>query len=153
MRPAATAVLVFAGLCFLNSTAWSDELATTTPAVAEAAASPQTVRIPDLSGEWCGNWQSCTSGHKGPMRATFCRTCDGNYQVTFVGRFCMLIPFRYTTNLTVTGYTDGVVYMSGSQNLGPIFGTFSYNACANDCQFASGYSSRKDQGQFVLSRQ
>lgn len=86
------------------------------------------------------------------MRASFCRLCDGNYEVTFTGRFCKLIPFRYKTTLTVTGHSDGVVYLSGNQNLGPLFGTFSYNAWANDCQFVSGYCSKKDQGQFVLSR-
>lgn len=120
---------------------------------APAAAPAQNIRIPDLTGEWCGSWQSCVNGHKGPMRASFCRLCNGNYQVTFTGRFCKLIPFRYTTTLNVTGYTDGVVYLSGSQNLGPIFGTFTYNAWANDRQFASGYSAgSKDQGQFNLSR-
>lgn len=86
------------------------------------------------------------------MRATFCRRCDGHYDVTFAGRFCLLIPFRYTTTLHVTGHKDGVVYLQGSQHLGPIFGTFSYNAWSNGCQFASGYCSKKDQGQFVLSR-
>ncbi len=126
----------------------------TTPAAAPAGTAPATqpVRVPDLNGDWCGSWQSCTNGHKGPMRASFCRLCDGNYEVTFSGRFCKLIPFRYKTTLTVTGHSDGVVYLSGSQNLGPLFGTFSYNAWANDCQFVSGYCSKKDQGQFVLSR-
>jgi hypothetical protein len=77
---------------------------------------------------------------------------DGNYQVTFVGKFCLLIPFRYTTTMTVTGQKDGVVYLAGSQNLGPLFGTFTYSAWANDCQFVSSYCSRKDQGQFTLTR-
>jgi hypothetical protein len=87
------------------------------------------------------------------MRASFCRPCNGNYQVTFTGRFCKLIPFRYTTTLNVTGYADGVVYLSGSHKLGPILGTFSYNAWANDRQFSSGYNAgSKDQGTFTLSR-
>lgn len=87
------------------------------------------------------------------MRARFCRLCNGNYEVTFCGRFCKLIPFRYKTTLNVTGYTDGVVYMSGSHNLGPVFGTFTYNAWANDCQFVSSYTAgSKDQGQFSLSK-
>ena len=111
------------------------------------------VRVVDLSGNWCGSWQSCVNGHKGPMRASFCRLCDGNYKVTFVGRFCKVIPFRYTTTLNVTGYADGVgVYLSGSQSLGLILGTFTYNAWANDRQFVSGYSANKDQGQFVMSK-
>jgi hypothetical protein len=86
------------------------------------------------------------------MRANFCRLCDGNYQVTFVGRFLKLIPFRYTTTLTVTAQQDGKVLLAGSHTLGPIMGTFSYNAWATDRQFVSGYSSSKDQGQFSLAR-
>lgn len=121
------------------------------PPATTAAATP--IRVPDLSGDWCGSWVSCVNGHKGPMRARFCRLCNGNYEVTFTGRFCKLIPFRYKTTLNVTGYSDGVVYMSGSQYLGPIFGTFTYNAWANDCQFVSGYNAgSKDQGQFTLSK-
>lgn len=123
------------------------------PAAAPVATAASTIRIPDLTGDWCGSWQSCVNGHKGPMRASFCRLCDGNYQVTFTGRFCKLIPFRYKTTLNVTGCSDGVIYLSGSHNLGPILGTFTYNAWANDRQFASGYNAgSKDQGQFNLSR-
>ena len=87
------------------------------------------------------------------MRASFCRLTDGNYQVTFVGRFAKLIPFRYTTTLTVTGHKDGVVYLSGSHYLGPLMGCYTYNAWSNGCQFVSGYSSSKDQGQFSLAKQ
>ncbi len=122
-----------------------------TPSATSATPAPA-IRILDLSGCWNGSWSSCVNGHNGPMRASFTRLCNGNYEVTFAGRFCKLIPFRYKTTLNVTGYSDGVVYLSGSQNLGPIFGTFTYNAWANDRQFVSGYSASKDQGQFVLSR-
>lgn len=117
-----------------------------------APATPE-VRVPDLSGCWSGNWCSNTNGHNGPMRANFCRLTDGNYQVTFVGRFALLVPFRYTTTLTVTGQKDGVVYLAGSHNLGPIMGCFTYSAWANDCQFVSSYCSNKDQGTFTLTKQ
>lgn len=163
-RSLITFILSFCTLVCINASAQEKPV---TPVLPDAAAAPipvdaapaattapaTAVRIPDLSGDWCGSWVSCVNGHKGPMRASFCRQCDGNYKVTFTGRFCKLIPFRYSTVLNVTGYTDGVVYMSGSQYLGPIFGTFSYNAWANDRQFASGYNAgSKDQGQFTLSR-
>lgn len=135
------------------ATASAVSTATEAAIVATPAANcPNSIRVPDLSGEWCGSWNSCTNGHSGPMRATFCRLCNGDYQVTFCGRFCKVIPFRYSTVLKTTGYSDGVVYLSGSQSLGPIFGTFSYNAWANDRTFASGYAASKDQGEFHLSR-
>lgn len=152
MRHVVSACLLCVGLFGLNTAARADDAPATAAPAAQPAPAVQPVRVPDLSGDWCGSWVSCTNGHKGPMKASFCRLCDGNYEVTFAGRFCKLIPFRYKTTLTVTGHSDGVVYLQGSQNLGPLFGTFSYNAWANDCQFASGYGSKKDQGQFSLSR-
>lgn len=115
------------------------------------AASP--ANVPDLSGPWCGSWQSCTNGHNGPMNAQFCKRCDGHYDVTFKGRFFKLIPFHYSTTLNVTGYgPDGKVYLSGSHFLGPLMGTFCYNAWADNCHFVASYSARRDNGQFVMSR-
>jgi hypothetical protein len=69
-----------------------------------------------------------------------------------VTRFCKVIPFRYSTTLQVTGYSDGIVYFAGSHNLGPLLGTFANNAWANDRQFVSAYTANRDQGQFSLSR-
>jgi hypothetical protein len=110
------------------------------------------VNVPDLTGSWSGRWLSCGNGHNGPMNAEFCRRCDGHYDVKFNGRFFKLVPFRYKATLTVTGYADGKVYLSGSHNIGPLLGTFSYNAWSDGCQFVAGYCSRKDNGQFLMSR-
>lgn len=115
------------------------------------AASP--ANVPDLTGCWTGTWTSCVNGHTGPMNARFCRRCDGHYDVTFNGRFWKLIPFHYKATLMVTGYgEDGKVLLSGSHYLGPVLGTFSYNAWADHCQFVAGYCARRDNGQFVMSR-
>lgn len=108
--------------------------------------------IPNLSGPWHGYWISCVNRHTGPMNANFCLRCDGHYDVTFNGRFWKLIPFHYKTTLTVTGYENGKVYLSGSHFLGPVLGSFSYNAWSDGCQFVSSYCARKDNGQFVMSR-
>ncbi len=86
------------------------------------------------------------------MNATFCRINDTQYQVHFRGRFFKLIPFRYTAVLTVTSVEPGRVTLGGSHRLGPVLGTFSYNAWATDGQFVAGYASEKDHGQFVMSR-
>lgn len=146
------ACLLLTGLFALDSTVRAQDPAAPTPVAAEAAPAPKPIRIPDLTGNWCGDWSSCTNGHKGPMRASFCKRCDGNYDVTFVGRFALLIPFKYTTTLTVTGYGDGVVYLTGCHHLGPLFGTFTFNGWANDREFVANYCSKKDQGQFHLFR-
>jgi hypothetical protein len=110
------------------------------------------IPAPDLSGSWCGTWSSTCTGHHGPLKATFCKLDACRYEVHFRGRFCKLIPFCYTTTLRVTGTQNGWVFLQGSHKLGPIMGTFSYNARASDCQFAAGYRAKDDVGQFIMTR-
>lgn len=119
---------------------------------APAAVAPAPVHVPNLCGEWCGSWLSYCTGHKGPIRATFCRLDNCRYEVRFRGRFCKLIPFCYSATLRVTGYKDGRVYLAGSKPL-PLFGTFTFSAWATDRQFVAGYSAEDDRGQFVMTRQ
>jgi hypothetical protein len=127
-----------------------------TPACSQEAAPPagsgEAAAVPNLTGFWSGSWSSCTNGHNGPMSARFCPIDASHYQVHFTGRFFRLIPFNYTAVLTVTGTENGRVLLSGSHHLGPLLGTFSYNAWATDTQFVAGYCSHKDQGQFVMNR-
>lgn len=107
----------------------------------------------DLSGCWTGSWQSCTTGHKGPLRAEFTRCGADAYRVTFSGRFFKVIPFTYTVRLDVVSEdADGVV-LAGSSYLGRMFGSFSYRATADECRFTANYSSKKDSGVFRLTRQ
>lgn len=117
-----------------------------------AGALPQSAQAVDLSGCWSGSWQSCTTGHKGPLRATFTRCSDKQYSVDFSGRFFKLLPFRYSVVLDVVQETDDQVTLSGSSYLGRMFGTFTYSASATSTDFQADYSSCKDQGRFLLSR-
>lgn len=111
-----------------------------------------TVEAPDLCGEWSGEWCSRSTGHRGPMKATFCRVNCNQYEVTFRGRFCTLIPFRYTAILTATMSDDGQVVLAGSKHLGFLFGTFRFQGSASDCRINANYCSKDDRGQFRLSR-
>ncbi len=106
----------------------------------------------DLSGNWSGFWESCTNSHRGPLHARFCRLDDTHYRVVFRGRFFGVVPFRYTATLTVVGQQGDRVLLSGSSYLGPLVGTFSYNAQATACDFVANYCSRDDHGRFVLRR-
>lgn len=109
--------------------------------------------VPDLTGKWSGQWFSCKNSHHGPLHATFCKVNDNCYKVTFHGRFFAVIPFRYSTTMTVTGYTaNGQVMLSSSQRLGPLLGTFCMNATASNCHFEAKFESRNDHGKFVLNR-
>ncbi len=107
---------------------------------------------PDLTGRWSGHWQSHTSGHRGPLRGSFRKIDDSHYRVVFTGRFFRIIPFRYAETLAVTGYEGDRVHLAGSSRLGPVFGTFEYNAVASRCQFVADFRSKRDRGVFVLSR-
>ena len=106
---------------------------------------------PDLSGAWSGHWESQTSGHRGPLSATFHRANDTQYSVVFRGRFLKIIPFRYKTDLDITGYQDDTVLLAGSRKL-LFFGTFSYSAEATGTDFTANYEARNDRGVFVMKR-
>jgi hypothetical protein len=41
---------------------------------------------PVLCGMWSGYWQSCTTGHRGPLHASFTPTDGSHYRVVFTGR-------------------------------------------------------------------
>jgi hypothetical protein len=120
-------------------------------AVALFLALPAACRAVDLSGCWSGSWESCATGHKGPLWAEFV-ACGGNqYEVHFRGRFFKVMPFQYSVTMAAEE-RDGVVYLSGSKYLGRMVGTFSFSAAATDTCFNANYSSCKDSGQFKLSR-
>lgn len=118
---------------------------------AAAASAPSALAV-DLTGHWTGQWISCTSGHQGPLQADFCRIDDGRYRVTFRGRFCAIIPFRYEVTLRVVSDDGENVTLAGSSYLGRIYGTFTYRATATATSFVSRYDSCRDDGKFVLRR-
>lgn len=106
----------------------------------------------DLSGSWSGSWQSCSTGHKGPLNACFTPCGDGAYRVEFTGRFFKVFPFRYSVVLRIVEDSGDSVTLAGSSFLGRLFGTFTYRATADGCRFDASYASRKDSGSFRMSR-
>lgn len=108
--------------------------------------------VPNLEGRWSGYWESDETGHTGPLRARVEKIDSFHYRVVFCGRFWKVVPFRYGSELAVTGKGHGVVCLGGSERLGPIMGDFSYNARATNNQIVLCYKSRKDHGRFVMCR-
>jgi hypothetical protein len=106
----------------------------------------------DLSGSWSGSWESCTSGHAGPLRAEFIRCSPAQYRVDFAGRFFKILPFRYSVTLDVVEDHKNHVVLAGSSFLGRLFGTFTYRATADGYHFRADYCSKKDAGEFRLTR-
>lgn len=127
-------------------------VATLTPLAADDTPAVVVASAPDLSGDWTGHWESGKNGHRGPLRATFTRVGPNCYQVRFAGRFAKVIPFRYSTPLTVVGSGDGVALLSASKSLGPLLGTFSMNATATATTFDADFTAKNDHGKFVLTR-
>ena len=109
-------------------------------------------RAVDLSGSWTGSWESTSTGHAGPLRATF-RSCgEDRWAVDFSGRFFKLLPFRYSVTLRVVEDAGDRVTLAGTSWLGRLFGTFCYRADATACRFEAHYTSKKDTGIFRLER-
>lgn len=106
-----------------------------------------------LAGCWSGSWVSCKNGHNGKLRATFCRINDRQVQALFTGSFARILPFRYKAVLDIVHEEEGMIQVRGSQRLGPIMGTFSYEATITADQFKATYSSRRDCGQWNMTRQ
>jgi hypothetical protein len=128
-----------------------ERTAIVTPAAAESAVNP-VVEPVDLAGHWSGAWYSYSSSHKGPLFAQFCRMSNGDYQVHFRGRFAAILPFRYSVVLRVVDVEPGLVRLRGQANLGRLFGTFTYEATATNCEFQADYDSCQDRGKFWLRK-
>jgi hypothetical protein len=111
-----------------------------------------TAQATDLTGNWSGHWDDTKSGHCGPLSATFCPCDADHYRVTFTGKFFKVIPFKYTVTLAVTGRDGDKVFLTGEQNLGPLFGSFSYTAEATATDFTAHFCARRYQGDFILKR-
>lgn len=109
-------------------------------------------RATDLSGHWEGNWRSCKTGHKGVLRADFCKLSATSYQVNFRGRFFKVFPFKYSVVLNVISDDGQTVRLQGSSYLGRMFGTFYYNATVTNGCFNASYTSCKDNGWFRMTK-
>lgn len=117
-----------------------------------AATGSHAAMATDLSGCWRGSWTSCSTGHHGPLEASFARCDETHYAVEFRGRFFRFIPFRYSVTLEVVEDRGDEVVLAGSSFLGRLFGTFTYRAEADGCAFHATYHSKKDSGTFDLRR-
>lgn len=132
---------------------WSPRRASIAVLVVAAALVAAPARAVDLAGDWSGTWSSTSTGHAGPLHASFSPCGPDRYRVEFRGRFCRILPFRYTVMLTVVEDRGDSVVLAGDSFLGRLFGTFTYRATADACRFDACYSSRKDRGAFHLIRQ
>ena len=104
-----------------------------------------------ISGRWSGQWESCTTGHRGRLNARFCRVDACHVQATFTGTFFKVLPFRYKTRLRIVHEEPGRLVLSGSRRL-PLMGEFRYRAVVTPGCFDATYQSRRDSGRWTLRR-
>lgn len=123
-----------------------------TQPISTPAANQSKPNLDLLAGQWSGHWLSCKNGHHGKLRATFCRLNDCQVQAVFVGSFAKILPFRYKAVLEIIHEEEGLIQLRGSQKLGPIMGTFTYEATISADQFNASYRSRRDCGKWNMSR-
>lgn len=146
-----SSIVCLAGLMLSASVLAQDKPPAPTPSPAPSPA-PAVKAPTDLSGHWSGTWCSHSNGHDGPICGDFRKIDENNYCVHFSGKFWGLFPFEYDVMLTVVERKEDSVTMSGSKNLGLLFGTFSYNATVTETTFNASYCSRKDHGVFHMTR-
>lgn len=97
-------------------------------AVLLLAASP--ARGQELSGCWDGHWDNWHDMFKGRMKARITQCDATHYQGEFWGIALLVVPYHYTTTLTVTHVEDGKTYFTGQDFL-RVWG--GYSICGYIC--------------------
>jgi hypothetical protein len=103
-------------------------------------------------GVWKGRWQSQSTGHSGPMRATIRATGPGQYEARWVGRFADVIPFVYRSRLTEVVSPDGQVTLHSRKQLGPLMGSYEMTSRFIGSSMDSQFQTRQDQGTVRMQR-
>ncbi|MGV2336539.1 MAG UNVERIFIED_CONTAM: hypothetical protein LVR18_21340 [Planctomycetaceae bacterium] len=84
-------VCVLATFVSINSTMAAAQQTSPNPVPDDGtitAAKSDSLAPVNLAGRWRGNWHSDSTGHKGPMQASFQCAGAGQWKVVFRGRFC-----------------------------------------------------------------
>lgn len=100
-------------------------------------------------GRWKGSWSSGSTGHKGALRANIRPSDHGTYQAVFAGRFAVIIPFIYRTELVPIAGAPGQYYSSKKL---PLVGTYKMQATISSSSFYATFTGGKDQGIFRMRR-
>lgn len=123
-------------------------LISTAPMVADAS---QPSRGSGRPAVYKGTWRSNSTGHRGPMRMRLTQRGDGTYQARFMGRFALVIPFTYKTDMSAVSSNSGQTTLVANKRL-PIFGNFQTTARVTACGVNADYCAEKDRGRFTMTR-
>ena len=103
-------------------------------------------------GVWKGEWRSVSTGHRGPMRANVKQKSDGSFQARFVGRFALVIPFAYRSDLHPSWDQDGNPILTANKPLGPILGSYQMQAQVVENRFQGNFQAAGDNGSIQMQR-
>lgn len=106
----------------------------------------------DPVGKWRGEWQSQSTGHRGPMRANVWKANDGTYQARFSGRFALVIPFTYKVTMHPSYDPHGNVHLHVAKPLGPLMGSYTMDAVSSGNDLNGSFRAAKDVGSVRMRR-
>lgn len=106
----------------------------------------------DIEGKWQGHWRSDKDDHTGNLRCVVTRGEGDRYCAHFVATYWKIFAFAYVAELR--GTPDGnAIHLSGAQDLGALAGgIYKYDGSATNSDFNCTYSSKYDEGKFIMSR-
>ncbi len=109
------------------------------------------VRAEDPSGRWKGRWISNSNGHTGTIRARITPASTGGYNALYAGRFALVVPFIYRSQLTAVETSCGTVYVA-EKKLGPLLGSYRTQAVIQGGSFNANWSTNGDTGSIIMQR-
>lgn len=106
----------------------------------------------NLAGLWEGNWESCTTGHHGRLRAIITRCGPNEYRARYHATFFAVIPYAYETRHSAWETPEGTQFQ-GQTDLGWLAGgNYSYTGAATGDRYEAYYSADRDRGIFRMRR-
>lgn len=107
------------------------------------------------AGAWIGTWHSVPTGHTGKLRcAVFPAPGQtGTWQYRYRASWAKVLCAGFTVDCQATRQSDGTWRITGSRDLGPLFGgTFTHTATLSGDQLHATYHAAADHGTLTLRR-
>ena len=108
-----------------------------------------------LSGAWVGTWRSDANGHTGGLRAVVAPLPEqpGTWRFRYRASWKRVLCAGFTVDCRATRQPDGSWRVTGSRDLGPLFGgVFNHTATVSGDTLDACYDARLDRGTMSMKR-
>jgi len=106
-----------------------------------------------VSGAWAGTWRSEVNGHHGGLRAVAAPVDKDIMRFRFRASWARILCAGFTVDTTARPAPDGTWTISGSKDLGPLFGgVFHCRGTVKDGVFQARYEAKLDRGVMEMRR-